>query len=141
MAVSYGKGAPVMARFFSKIDSIDDCWQWGGAKNWSGYGQFWYEGKQRTAHRFIYQFLVADITDDLVLDHLCRNTSCVNPDHLEAVTNQENITRGMACYNKLKTVCKQGHPYSKENTYIRKGNYRDCRTCNRLRARRRLACR
>lgn len=72
------------------------CYEWVAAKDPLGYGRFTVgEGaKGKLAHRIVYEKFVGPITDGLTLDHLCRNTSCVNPDHLEPVTQQENIRRG-----------------------------------------------
>src|SRR6202030_118623 len=65
------------------------CWLWLGACNEFGYGKF---GKVK-AHRFSYEREKGPIPDGLEIDHLCRNKSCVNPDHLEAVTHGENRRR------------------------------------------------
>jgi hypothetical protein len=86
---------------------------------------------------------VGPIPDGLVLDHLCRNKLCVNPKHLEPVTNQENILRGLTplvggYYNMAKTHCPKGHEYSPENTYYRPSRWRQtrvCRICNNAAAR------
>ena len=86
-------------------------------------------------HSFSYSYFVADIPRDYEIDHLCRVPACVNPDHLEAVTHLENVSRGKANYNKYKTHCKKGHEFTEENTYKKRGIYRDCRMCNRLRGR------
>ena len=72
----------------------DGCWEWLGCKDGDGYGMFRFEGYMRRAHRWGYELLVSKVPEGLVLDHLCRNPSCVNPDHLEPVTNQENLDRG-----------------------------------------------
>lgn len=75
------------------------CWIWQRAKIDSGkvqYGVAWnnIEQKNETAHRHIYKRLKGRIFDGLVLDHLCRVTLCVNPEHLEPVTYSENTIRG-----------------------------------------------
>lgn len=59
-----------------------------------GYGMAWHEGRMRPAHRVIYERIVGPVPVDLQLDHLCRNKRCVNPGHLEVVTNAENQQRG-----------------------------------------------
>lgn len=72
------------------------------------------------------------IPEGLVIDHLCRNRGCVNPDHLEAVTQRENILRGegLAAANARKTHCPKGHPYSGENLYVvPSSGRRQCRIC------------
>lgn len=83
------------------------------------------------AHRVAYETWVGPIPDGLTIDHLCRNRLCIEPTHLEPVTNRENIQRGG---NSLKTHCPQGHPYDEVNTASR-NNRRYCRTCERVRCR------
>lgn len=68
------------------------CWVWTGYRN-SGYAWVHYDGKSRLGHRVVYQLLVGPIPDDMTLDHLCRNTACINPAHMEVVTRSENVAR------------------------------------------------
>lgn len=133
MAKGRPKKDPV-SRFLEKVYKSPTCWYWLGAKIF-GYGTFWLDGKNIPAHRFAWLTYRGSIPKGLVLDHLCRNPSCVNPKHLDPVSNLVNIQRGNANYNKYKTHCKQGHPFDEQNTYIRKGGGRDCRACNRERNR------
>lgn len=69
------------------------CWEWQGARGPRGYGQVQYRNVLYLAHRFSYAAHGGDLDPDLTLDHLCRNTCCVNPDHLEQVTRSENCSR------------------------------------------------
>lgn len=94
---------------------------------------FWYKEKNTKAHRAAYELLIAPIPNDKVIDHLCRNPSCVNPDHLEVVTQRENILRGIgpSAIHARKTHCPRGHPYSGDNLYISPNRQRRCRTCQR----------
>ena len=121
-----------------RIQKTDHCWVWIGAKDVYGYGSLKIDGKQKKAHRVLYKLHKGDLKDELTIDHLCRNRACVNPEHLEAVTLEENKRRGNspAALNARKTHCPKGHPYSKENTktYVRwYGISRHCLTCNKER--------
>lgn len=82
-------------RLLWKISRVDDggCWVWGGNKNDSGYGLFLLRNKGRAAHRVAYTYFRGPIPRGLVLDHLCHKRYCVNPWHLEAVTESENGRR------------------------------------------------
>ncbi len=119
-------------RFWEKVDTAGDCWNWTASKTPAGYGRFKIDGKMKRAHRVAYEMLVGEIPEGLVIDHLCRNTSCVRPDHLEPVTNAENIRRGdTGKNNAIKTHCKHGHPFDEVNTYITSDGWRQCRACHR----------
>lgn len=126
-------------RFWSKVEKTETCWLWKGTKSKSTsdiYGAFprKIDGKTavRRAHRVAYELVKGPIPDGLVIDHLCRNPLCVNPDHLEPVTQQENTLRGIgpSAKNAVKTECDKGHPFDDENTYWYKG-YRACKECKR----------
>jgi len=127
-------------RFWQKVREVGDCWEWVAGKTHDGYGRFHWQGKSRGAHRVAYWELVAPIPDGLTIDHLCRNRCCVNPDHLEPVTNRENLLRGETFQgvNSRKTHCPVGHEYTPENTRLkRRGQWveRHCRACNRRESR------
>jgi hypothetical protein len=117
-------------RLTSKIALVPSgCWIWLGATrntpHGARYGQIRRNKKLLAAHIEIYKVLVGEIPKDKELDHLCRNTLCVNPKHLEAVTHQVNILRGVSptAVNARKTHCPLGHKFTP-----RKGG-RICRTC------------
>ena len=116
------------------------CWLWMGAVSAGGYGaiqtndaaQVSSHGHRRVrrAHVVSYELHVGPIPLGLELDHLCRVRCCVNPQHLEAVTKQENIRRGEGGKHwSAKTHCPFGHEYDESNTYRYKGR-RNCRACN-----------
>lgn len=127
----------VEQRFWSKVDKSDTCWHWATPQASNGYGRFWVDGHLVLAHRFAYELLIGPIPDGLQIDHLCRVRHCVNPDHLEAVTQQVNILRGMGetARNAKKAHCPQGHPYDSENTYLSPQGKRNCRACGQIRCR------
>ena len=132
-----------LKKFWAKVkigESLNDCWEWTGARHYKlGYGVFLIRGRNYPtayAHRIAYTLAKGKIPDGLVVDHLCRNTSCVNPRHLQAVTKQVNFQRsaiGSTFY------CPQGHKFTPENTYRTKKNCRQCRQCHREGERRRQA--
>lgn len=129
-------------RFIEKVDLTgpeDSCWQWTACLV-RGYGQFAVGQRKRAkAHRFSYEMLVGPVPEGLVLDHLCRNPECVNPAHLEPVSERKNILRGVGptAVNAARTHCIYGHEFTPENTYIRpnRPTERECRVCKRRRKR------
>lgn len=139
-----------IARFWSKVtkgEHADDCWGWDGWKTSGGYGMFdCYEADRRRvkvgAHRIAYLIECGEIEEFAVIDHLCRNTGCCNPAHLEAVSNHENILRGdsMAAAHARKTHCSRGHELSGDNVLVTRSAigraYRQCRECRRENQRR-----
>lgn len=130
--------ATPLERFMNKVETTDGCWTWQAGTTAKGYGVFKLEGRAREAYRVAYEFLRGPVPNGFVLDHLCRNRLCVNPDHLEPVTRGENFRRGDNA-QRSKTHCPQGHPYDVLNTrhwrpadgVLRRG----CKTCHRDRER------
>ena len=128
-------------RFWPKVNRVEEgCWEWRGARAGTGYGAIWVDGRGRPAHRVAYELEVGPIPDGLQLDHLCCNPACVRPDHLEPVTQAENIRRGNGGKHWAeKTHCPQGHPYDEANTFVNGKGRRECRTCRNERNRARRA--
>lgn len=78
-------------KFNKKIDKTETCWNWLGRLDNGGYGRFCIgNGKWHKAHRISYTLFKGDIPDGLVVRHLCNNTKCVNPEHLEIGTHKQN---------------------------------------------------
>lgn len=126
----------------------EDCIIWDGSKDGKGYGKVMFNYKSYRAHRVMYERHIGTIPEGMVIDHLCRNKSCVNPKHLEPVTQRENIHRGVGVVgspsnNAQKTHCKRGHEFTPENTLVYMRNehetQRRCRTCMRAYQRKRYA--
>lgn len=119
-------------RFFAKVEPQEDgCHLWTAAKNNMGYGMFAVSKRDiKLAHRVGYEIANGPIPEGLVLDHLCRVPLCVNPEHLEAVSQAENVRRGNGGRHwREKTHCPQGHEYAGWNLYVPPSGGRYCRAC------------
>lgn len=126
-------------RFWSKVDRQGDdpdaCWLWRGCTQAPGYGRFRVEPATVYAHRYAYEQMVGPIPDGMVLDHLCRVPACVNPLHLEPVTQAENVRRGSKNGMQSRTHCANGHPFDAANTIADGRSGRVCRACKNDRSR------
>lgn len=134
---------PNNIRFEAFIDRSGDCWLWKGGKI-NGYGVFRARFGVRQlynvyAHHFAYELHKGPIPEGLTLDHLCRVRACVNPDHLEAVTQRENTLRGTSAIavNAKKTHCNHGHAFVPANTGQTGRGGRYCKECGRIKSLRR----
>lgn len=130
---------PKDATLWESVDVTGFCWLWNKKLNKDGYGTCSYEGSAWRAHRLTYTLLVGPIPKGLVIDHLCRVRHCVNPDHLEPVTHEENHARAFTLSKREN--CPQGHLYDADNTRINRKGARYCGECMRLRGRVKLDAR
>lgn len=117
------------------------CWEWSASRNGLGYGIVWNGEKLLLAHRVAFTLTHGPIPRGLVIDHICRNVACVNPEHLQLVTQRENTLRGNSpnAISYRTNTCRRGH--SLDGTYVKPDGRRQCRQCGAAReaARRRLA--
>lgn len=144
------------SRFWASVEKTETCWNWTGRRGGSEgrYGSMSINYRATYVHRFSYELHIGPIPEGLTIDHLCRNTLCVNPDHLEPVTLRENLRRAAivqpcpecgremlprivarhlpVCRGEV-TTCSKGHAYTEANTRYWRGN-RYCRRCHADRA-------
>jgi HNH endonuclease len=125
-------------RLMKNVSVSSDCWVWMGATSSSGYGTMEVSGKTASVHRVSYELFKGEIPAGMVIDHICKNRICVNPDHLRVVTHKQNTlenSNASAAINAKKTHCVNGHPLEGDNLIVKKGKNgnetRACRTCAR----------
>lgn len=130
-------------RFWSKVNKrgpfafvngrYTRCWIWTTGKDSNGYGQFYINKQNRSAHVVAAEWKYGPLPKGLEHDHLCRNRACVRPDHLERVTSQINKLRGIGlpAVNAAKNSCPKGHAY----TGVNKSGRRICSVCDRANSR------
>jgi hypothetical protein len=131
------KRKPPIERFSKFVRcACNGCWLWIGHRFPNGYGSFSPGGREHSiyAHRFSYQHYIGPIPEGREVAHACGNPSCVNPDHLRAMTHRENLfdTFTSARRNAEKRHCKHGHEFTPENTIRLRNGWRQCRECKRL---------
>lgn len=146
-AAEYGD-ARLPDRFWEKVYPcpLTGCWVWAGAiskppgqKPGREYGTFWWGRRNQYAHRVVFAELVAPVKFEV--DHICRVTWCVNPDHLQDITHRQNWMRSAAftVRHAQAQTCPAGHAYDETNTRVVRtasgGAGRSCRACDRARRR------
>lgn len=133
------KPVPLADRIWPKVVKTHSCWHYLGALD-HGYSVCGRspEAERRgniRVHKWIWESMNGPVPSGLVLDHLCRNRWCVNPSHLQPVTNKENVLRGtgLSSVNAKKTHCIRGHAFDDRNTGRDVRGDRRCRECARIR--------
>ena len=131
------KPEPILERFWSKVDTSGDCWEWRGHIGATGYGSFsWTGGRPIRAHRFSYLLANGSLDESLMVLHRCDNRACVRPSHLyqgDHLQNMRDRTERRRTHGMSKTECLNGHAYTPENTGTSGGNRRYCKECDRVR--------
>lgn len=145
-----------MKRLWSRVDiAANGCHLWTGPVTRHGYVSFRVGNHTYQAHRLVYFWTTGSDPSALVVDHLCHNGTdchggvtcwhrrCMNPAHLQAITEAENILLGRApsAQHARATHCQLGHPYNTTNTVVLKDGRRNCKTCKNRQARERYRLR
>ncbi len=110
----------------------DNCWNWSGFTDKDGYGKINRNYKCYFSHRFFYDVFVGIKDESTVIDHICKNRKCCNPDHLREVSCKENANNNSnspIAMNAQKTHCIRGHELIHPNIYAH-NNRRRCKKCN-----------
>lgn len=126
---------PLRLREKIRVNQESGCWEWTACVTATGYGRAWNGKRPDWAHRVVYELLRGAIPHGKVIDHLCRIRHCVNPDHLEPVTDAENTARGdnsdvTRARHRAKRFCKRNHPLFGDNVYHSPAGRRVCRKCH-----------
>lgn len=138
MATNYHKRNPISGktpaeRFLRQLEKIkcEGCWEWRHSFTSAGYGKFRVDDRWLLSHRVSYEINVGPIPDGLQIDHKCRNRKCVNPAHMEPVTQRENILRGDSMVRPLLERCRRGHELTGDNIATDRNGERRCLICRR----------
>lgn len=128
-----------LSSLLSRTIPDGDCLIWQGSARRNRYGVVVFKGRQRSVHAVVYHLLNPDrfsFQVGMEIDHICNRRECVNPAHLEVVSHEENMARGL----QRRATCRAGHPWTEKSTYVtrvrrKQGGFRQqryCRECRRL---------
>ena len=131
----------VIEKFQAKYIPVTEsgCWLWFGANSARDYGDFWFNGKMRRAHRVSWELAHGPIPPGMFVCHTCDVPSCVNPDHLflgDRAANMRDCVKKGRQFPSRRTACIRGHQFTPDNVYPRKGVQRECKACIKLRRKR-----
>lgn len=121
-----------LKRWDKSFEKTKTCWNWKAVIGSNGYGRFWAQKKLWLAHRFAFILIHKEIPSRLVIDHVCRNRLCVNPDHWRTMTSKENTLNGIGitAVRLRRNACTKGHAWDERSIEINpKTNGRQCRIC------------
>lgn len=121
---SWGSEERYVWNFWQKVNKTETCWLWTATLYRNGYGQYGNPPGERRAHRISWLLAGNEIPAGMELDHLCHERTCVRPDHLEAVTHQENMDR-----RKNSGICTKGHSMAGDNRMPAGEGRSRCRAC------------
>lgn len=128
---------PIERLLIKTIESDDGCWLYQGWLQKNGYARVYVAlplNRMVSAHRFAYEFFIAEIPDELEIDHLCNRRHCMNPWHMEPVSHAENMRRGTDRLWRDRTECARGHQLTNHEVMTIEGTQpgwiaRKCRRC------------
>lgn len=128
-----------ITRFWQKVQKTDSCWNWTASKDKYGYGMWNYRTSKKQqfmrAHRFAFLLSHGQLTPGKEINHICKNTSCVNSKHLEELTREEHMRKTPGTYGYKwghRSKCEKGHPLKGKNLmpFALKRGFRKCRECS-----------
>lgn len=134
MTIIHSHAVPMLERY--EVNDVTGCWLWLGYTDKNGYARL----NSENAHRVFYVKHVGPVPAGFDVDHLCKRRNCVNPAHLEAVSEQENldrVTRTVSYQGRNFDICREGHPLTGDNLRVsprsdRESPKRVCRACERM---------
>lgn len=127
-----------MKRFWAKVRTGPDCWEWQAARSPQGYGRFQLDGRAQRAHRVSWEMAHGPVPAGLFVCHHCDNPACVRPEHLFLGTPSDNTKDAFAKGRQTNPRpqsgmidCPKGHQFDDANTYTAPDGKRRCRECRR----------